>query len=340
MYKYSKYWYNNIINSERGVVMIFSEYFDLKNVDGHSSIDFIDIDIVNDTKLFIDPSLIEGSNDIWCNEASILINSFFNNVFECYGDTEEKERLMELLNYGHEPNETKLGLSESKSKGKGTSDEGLYQIFKDIYKRDLVNKKLIEKPMDLCVFVHDFDKDRMSDLVTNILRKKLCDFTLMQCKKHNFDISDNEINIGKSWNYKLECWEDVVSRVPLVNDEPILLVPKKIVRRNYIYSVNEYLNKKVLEHRQQYHVENNTELAQLKYSKARGEYIAPPSKRTIREKEICETPSKDYVTEYTINNPELIIEFREEAKRRIKLGDYTLRDEELDELLYKEIFEE
>lgn len=314
------------------LILNFLKYQNL-DIENHSKLDFVDINIDNDTKLYIDPSLIDGSSEQWCKEASNLINGFFDSVFECYRNNDE-DRLMQLLDCSHEPNETKLGMSSGKPKGKGTSSKGLYKIFKDIYSRKLFNYDLIINPMDLCIFVHDFAEDRMSDLVTNILRKKLAEFTVKQCLKLNIEMSDEPINIGKSWNNKLQEWEEVKSRVVLVHNKPVLLVPKNVVRRRFIYSAGEYLSKKVIEHRQEYHKENNTSLAKLNYSKARGEYIDAPSKKIIMKEEISGIKWKDFNAEYTIKNPKLIVEFREEMMRRIRIGEYSITDEELDNILY------
>ncbi|MCY6958886.1 hypothetical protein [Clostridium brassicae] len=62
--------------------------------------------------------------------------------------------------------------------------------------------------------------------------------------------------------------------------------------------------------------------------------IDKPSKKVVRERDIGDTPSKDYARDYTIDNIELIVEYRDEIKRKSKLGQYILRDEELDDMLY------
>lgn len=312
--------------------MNFSQYYNLKK--GHNNLDFFDIDLYKDNKIFIDPSLIDTSTSNWCRECSFIINSFFDTVLECYKKN-DTNKLFQILNCGHEPNETKFGMSSGKPMGKGTSSKGLFDIFKDILNRNLLNNNLIKKPMDLCVFVHNFAEDRMSDLITNILRRKLNDFTISQCKFYNIKLSIKPINIGKSWNPVSKKWNDTIVNTLLLYNSPIILVPKKIVRQRYIYSAGEYLNKKILEHRQNYHVKNRTALSQIKFSKKRGEYISPPSKKTIREKEIYGIKEKNYITNYTLKYPNLITEFREDTMRKISMGKYILKNDELDDIAYK-----
>lgn len=313
----------------------FSDEFNLKSVNGHADLEFIDINLEKDTKLFLDPSLIESNDDEWCKEANIILNNYFNNVFEAYKN-KQNDVLYKLFSFGKEPNETFLGLSESEPKGKGNSAEGLIKVFEDILKRGLIEDKLIEKTMDLCVFVHDFAEDGMSDLVTNVLRKKLNEFTLEQCKIHGIPISDNKVEVGMAWNEITQSWEKIIDNVLLYKDKKILLVPKRIVRKNYIYSIDTYLNKKILEHRQEYHLKNNTSMTVFKKYKNGKERIIPPSKKKLRKIELREISSKDFVTNYTKRNPQLIEEFRKDMYSKSVLGQYKLKDEELDEIVYED----
>lgn len=312
--------------------MNFSDRVSLNIKNGHSDIDFIDVDLDKDTKLYLDPSLIEECKESWHKECAAILNNFFKNVYECFLSQDE-ERKLELLHFSGEPNETKLGQSKGKPKGKGASYEGLVKVFDEIIEKNLLVDNLIKSPMDMCVFVKNFAEDRMSDLVTNILRKKLNEFTLEQCLKHGIGfLSEEPMNIGKSWNHDLEIWEDVNARTLILDNSIVLLVPKNIVSERYIYSIGEYLSKKIMTHRQDYHITNRTALSQEVYSKKKGTYIKPPSKKTIRKEEIRNIPSKEFAREYTLKNPELIDQFRNDIKKRISFGEYTITDDRLDYL--------
>ncbi|EOU1218619.1 hypothetical protein ABE450_002567 [Clostridium perfringens] len=313
----------------------FSDEFNLRDISGHADLEFIDINLEKDTKLFLDPLLIESNGDEWCKESNMILNNYFDNVFEAYKNN-QKDLLYELFSFGREPNETFLGLSECEPKGKGNSADGLMKVFEDILNRGLMEDSLIKKPMDLCVFVHDFAEDGMSDLVTNVLRKKLNEFTLAQCEKYSIPVSDNKVEVGASWNSATQSWETVIDNVLLYEGKNILLVPKNIVRKSYVYSVEKYLNKKILEHRQRYHLQNNTSLTTLRKYKNGNEELMPPSKKTLRKVEMKDTDSKEFVTEYTKKNPKLIEEFRDEMYSKSNLGKYNLQDEELDEIVYGE----
>lgn len=51
--------------------------------------------------------------------------------------------------------------------------------------------------------------------------------------------------------------------------------------------------------------------------------------------ELKDSTYKDYVTSKTLENPKLIVDFRNDTQRRIALGDYTLSDIKLDEIVYR-----
>ncbi len=59
-----------------------SNYFNIEK--GHKNLDFADINLERDTKLFIDPYLIKfGSSDI-CKEMAEVVQSFENELFESF----------------------------------------------------------------------------------------------------------------------------------------------------------------------------------------------------------------------------------------------------------------
>lgn len=316
----------------------FTDFFGLDGNNGHADLDYVDIDMEDDTALFIEPTLIECVNGKWYRECSDLIDDFFNTLFTEY-KKRNKTRVLELLDCAHEPNETRLGYGDKDSTrkwGHGNTASNLNEIFKEIIFTNLLKDGLISNPMDICVFVDDFAEDGMSDLITNIIRKNLNEFTLKQYAKYGITLDDDPISIGKCWNKQSKSWEDVVTKAIVYNRRPLLLVPKNIVRHYYIYSVEQYMNRKILEHRQKYHVDNDTPLAVHRINKHGDTVICKPSKKTIMKEEIGDIPIKDYARDYTIKNINLIEEYRAEIIEKARMGQYSLRDEELDDIVYSE----
>jgi len=79
------------------------------NINSHSQIDFIDIVVNDDRKLFIDPCLIEVNNSNWAKLAQQTINSYFKLLYQLYCNNSYRIQKLELFSHAHEINATKLG---------------------------------------------------------------------------------------------------------------------------------------------------------------------------------------------------------------------------------------
>ncbi|WP_110954506.1 hypothetical protein [Anaerosinus massiliensis] len=315
--------------------MHFSKYINLK-INGHEDIDFVDVNLKTDTKLFIDPLLIECSNDIFSRHCTIVLNSFFNRVFECC-KTNDDNGLQALLDFGHEPNETKLGLSRKQSSGKGASSDILHKIFKQVYEKNLISDGLVKSHKDLSLFIDNFAEDRMSDLITNILRKELYQFTKAQCCKHKIALESKKEIIGSYWDKDTLSW-NLLEEYPLkAGNITLMLVPKFFVRQRFAYSVREYLQQKILVERQDYHQANKTSLAKIKQDKFGNMYYEKPSKKAIYEDEVRGTPHKQYVEDYSRKNPNSLLQFRKRMIKKSLLLELCLTNEQLDNIVYKKI---
>jgi hypothetical protein len=106
-------------------------------------IDFIDIDIDNDTPLFIDPHFLATRTDSWSKDATRSIRSFFRH-FLTLVRSEERDKALELFRYLREPNETRLGLSKRRSQGRGVGDEDAQKIFDSLLSSKAVKSGLVE----------------------------------------------------------------------------------------------------------------------------------------------------------------------------------------------------
>ena len=322
-------------------IKLFTDVFSLEGVKGQVDIDFVNIKMSKDTKLFLDPALIEGqalnntgfSNE-WMQNSNECIKSFFECLFDAYRNN-DKGALSELLSYAHEPHETNLGLSTDAPRGKGNTEKGLLNIFKNI--KGLLDENLIVNTMDTCVFIEDFAEDGMSDLVTNILRKQLYDFTVSQCEKFNIALSDDICELGYFWDDVEKKW-DVLYGKPLMNEHKvgaILLVPKTIVRNAYRYSIGQFFQMKILTDIQEKQFEQKTSLCTMKTSKAKGSYLVQPSKDIVLKEIVADANHKEYAVNYTIENKGLIEEFRSETQNEYSKGGNILTDEKLTEYIQK-----
>ncbi len=80
-----------------------------------ATMDFVDVDIVNDTPVFLSPKALTMLPSEFGDECVHLIQSFFQTVLDHIraGRNKEAEALLREL---HEPNETRLGLRKVRRK--------------------------------------------------------------------------------------------------------------------------------------------------------------------------------------------------------------------------------
>ena len=87
-----------------------------------------------------------------------------------------------------------------------------------------------------------------SDLLTNIIHSELNDFTLTQMNKYN--IAPNSTTTFYSWDSSLQNWVQVESPCYRYGKDELLLVPKQIVRKNYLFGIGQYFERIILERKQ------------------------------------------------------------------------------------------
>lgn len=207
---------------------------------GHSLYDFIDVDLDTDNRLFIDPALISLGTDAWSIEARECIDSFFDALFVGF----KEDNIGNLLSHAHEQNATKLGYGQNGLNGKGKTPEGLDECLKNL--KQLVQQiPTISQCEDVPVLIEGFAEDCMSDLLTNILHEQLNTFTASQM--HKYGILPNCTKTFFTWSKTESKWVEVCKPCWAYKDREFLLVPKWIVRKNYLFKAHQYLMVVIIE---------------------------------------------------------------------------------------------
>ena len=308
----------------------FSKHFNLP-IQGHQDIAFVDIPIDTDVELFLDPTLIEtggGSFSEWCATG---ISSFFGAVFQACADR-DKDALEGLLAHSGEPNESHLGLSVRQSKGRGASVDILLPVFEGLMRQGLFERGVITSPNDVCVLAPNFDQDRMSDLLTNILRNQLSEFTVAQCEKYGLPMDG--IRQGYCWEESNSTWRPRKWRCPTAYGKPVLLVPKGFVGRSYHLGVESYISQHLLSYLQEQHLFNRSNMCHRRELKDGREKWMPPTKAELRRTELTGAPQKHFVMDFAGKHPETLPQFNQTREKRFRESSFALSNQELDRLLY------
>ncbi len=285
---------------------------------GHDNYDFIDVAVNDDTPLFIDPCLIESRRDEWSIKADRIMKSYFNKLFSAY-EVGDKAVISDLLSHANEQNGTRLGYGKGYN-GKGNTATGLLKIFSPL--EELIHAiKTIGKPQDLSVLLTGFAEDGMSDLLTNIFHECLNEFTIKEMEKH--DINTNGNAEFYTWDMQDQKWKKVRRPVYLIEKKELLLVPKNIVRKNYLFGVNQYFNRIILERM----------IDEGGYRDADGKAI--PKKEIVKSKRYTgEHWQYTEVINYSVHYNDALDEYHRKLPAFYLKNGHPMSSEELDKIVY------
>lgn len=210
--------------------MFLTEYYGIQEPVG-----FVDIDVVADTKIFLDPFKVaraaNGDPLAQAADSSIRHYSSLLSSYLASPDLSDRARGRRMLEHLNEPRETRLGMTRVGYDGKGI----------DKYHSDLVANALQYElePLLLIgvfqwlgalpVYVRGIGADRMSDMTTAIVRAQLIDFTERKIAQYpQFSTFPNSLrqHTMKVWDVRKQQWMDRTARLPFAEGCPILLVPK------------------------------------------------------------------------------------------------------------------
>ena len=297
-------------------------------------LDFVNIRTSGaDNRLFLDPLLIAKNKDEFSKKAHRLLTDYFQTVFKFVKEGAEKEQaLLSILRNSKENNSFRLGKSEFikdvYSSGRGCGPDMLFKLFTRVEHRRLIVDGTIKDPMDIVLFIKNFNEDRMSDLLASILFELLSEFTLTQALMHN-PKTKFKIQEGLRWDVTTHNWVKFQYRQLLdLNKVPLTLVPKHIVTDRYRYHADNYLMAHLIQYEQE---------EELKAERETNPDAVKRNKKLIRseKKEEMGNPStKDLIIQLTLahhsKNP--INTYKEDIAKKYNGG---LSDSQLTSIIEK-----
>ena len=287
----------------------FSDYFSIPL--SQHQLDFVDVSNEEDTPVYLDPYAIEIQNDIWAARASNSIRIFFEEVLSALrnGDSFRAANLMSNL---REPRETFLGVSNGKPKGRGVGTIQAGQLIGSIENSEAFKTGLLSDLSELALYVEGIDRDKISDLTTNIIRELLVEYTQQQCEIHG--VPTQNYNGPAIWDETRKNWVAKFVELPFIEEDPILLVPKYVVRRKLCLNSQEFYNKQITDFLVSENLRANSSLVQVVKGKAK------VFKKDVREK----VPhSKQMVAEFVAAHPEILEIYKNIAKRHSSMSAFN-----------------
>ena len=167
---------------------------------------------------------------------------------------------------------------------------------------------------DLRIFVPNVDKDKMSDMTANIIKKQLIDYTQSQCGIWGINLTSS-VPSGFYWNRFLGAWENTYTKMLIVDERKILLVPKRLVS----YST-EYTPQKYMQHFALNYIQNNMLLFNDPLVQRRKNGTPFVTKKTIRNNEhLGNATDKSWLAVFTEKHPEVFRDFRDQTHSKIQV---------------------
>lgn len=304
-----------------------SEIFKLGR--SQAELDFVDIDISRDTPLFIDPHFLAHRYDSWSQSALSIVNSFFQYLLELI-KADDIETAKAIFIHLEEPNETCLGLSKSKPRGRSINKHDIEAIFKNLIESKAAKSGLVEELQDTIVFVDGVGKDKLSDITTNIIREKLIKYTQEQCQNWEIPLQSN-MQSGFFWNPRNLRWENKQTEMLIIEERKLLLVPKGIVSFCENYTPDKYHRHFVLNFLQNEHLRLNTAFVKFrenKKKKTRTPYVA----KTDLKENVSPGDKADLRT-FTLKHPLIFRKFKNDLKAPSEsLGDTQIEDIDIEQV--------
>ncbi len=234
---------------------------------------FLDVDVVNDSPLFVQPAAIRRSRHPLASQAQARITSYSAEVIRLrvsnrpVDHVHGRRLLMEGLN---EPHQTRLGYSTTGSYGHGlgpVKGRLLWEALDD----DLCRQSLLSELEHLPLFVPGVDKDLISDMTTRLIFPELVVFTReMMGLYPQLAQRTRKVSV-KVWDASAGRWSTAEYRLPLVAGRSLLLIPSGWVDHRLLLSPEQFYNRVA------------TATVQAERARQVGERLLAPSKSALNK---------------------------------------------------------
>jgi len=239
--------------------MHVTDYYDLDRT--QAEVDFVDVDVATDNQIFIDPRAIRLQHGDLQESCVACLVSFFTEVLDAIR-LNNPAKVRRLMRHLGEPNETHLGFSRGRSRGRGLRGRRTDDIADSISQSRAAQTGLLQDLEDTAFMVPGVDKDLLSDMTTQIIRGPLIKYTQQCCIQ--YEIPMEAQYGGIVWNPDALEWEDHYDvPLPRTEDGTLLLIPKSIVRHAPILDNDKYFNGYVAPYLEDEEISARSQLVEL-----------------------------------------------------------------------------
>lgn len=294
----------------------FSEYYNLSKE--QFELDFVDVPIDGgDIPLFIDPYAISKREDEWYRQCASTIYDYFDHLLDLIRHNKQSDA-MRLLSGLHESNETKLGYSPT-NHGAAIGKKQAKHLYDSLKRSRAVETGVLKDIEECSLMIPGIDRDKISDLTTNLIKRYLIEYTQEQCRLHGVAMIERPVK--NVFNPERFEWENGYHELPQDKENhAIILVPKVLVRVTPVLHSKEYYQHYILNYLQDELHSAGSSLCKVLQD---GQTLRKPTKKDLTEsytrvgdpkKDETKKSLKEYIYEFSLQNPEVLREYEDLKK--------------------------
>jgi len=279
----------------------FSEYFKLNsNID----FEFCNIYAKQDIPLFLDPYGISAIKSDWSKTCETHIKTYFQYLVDSI-KSGDKKVIAKLLNAFHEVNEVGLGYSLNQPSGRGIGHKQAKEIQEAFENSVAAKSGDIKDIADCALMIPGINRDKISDITSNILKGQLIEFTQEVCKRYKIPMK--KVPVNNVFDYGTFEFISYYAELPVVYESPKILLPKAGVRSDPQLSKDKYYRNFVLEFlRAEHHHAGDSLSTVLKNGKLVVRIADLKAKYPI---------GTDFLYQFSKDNPKVLEKFKSELRR-------------------------
>ena len=216
--------------------LYFSQHFDVAPdlVEDYGA---LDISVVSDIPLFVDPFLLFNSEDETYQQLHQEILRYLVFLRDLAQDVGLDDALIDNLYRFKEVKQNWFGYTLFGNDGAGLGKEfavalhgALGDIFADFGNETITRGTHLEK---LCLIRPGVGKDNISDFTTNLIKGFICEYTETFAREHLADDRCQNFRVPRAaFNYDTRSWMTKTYYLPRLRDDFVLLTPTDILTRD------------------------------------------------------------------------------------------------------------
>jgi len=216
--------------------LYFSQHFDL-DPDALKDYGALDISVVSDLPLFIDPFLLFNSDNAGYQALHKEILKYLRFLRDLATNPDLDDELITNLYCFKEVKQNWLGFTLFGNSGSGLGrdfavalHDALGDIFADFGDEQITHGTHLEK---LCLIRPGVGKDNISDFTTNLIKGHLCEYTQAFARKHISAERCDMFDVKRAvFHYDNQIWETRSYFLPRLRNDYVLLTPLDMLTRD------------------------------------------------------------------------------------------------------------